>query len=119
MANTTNIEKELKEIKDAYVKLAECVERLQANLDAIIGSSKQAKGAKGSKASKGKLPTNSKLIEVKKLKLETGKDIEVHVYKNFVIVDGHKRKIYEFKKGKMFNYEGKNVYLKLNTPQAV
>lgn len=116
-----NIEAELLKVKEGYEKLTTEVEKLQKVIELLMERPRVAvadyKTPKAIK-SKKEIKQESKLIEVKKLDFD-GKEIEVYVYDTFVVVDGHKRKIYEVKKGNCFSYEGKTVYLKFNSLQAV
>lgn len=126
MANTVNNntnDAELKvineNIKTLYTKVAEMQESMATIFEALEELTKQKVKVKKDNIKKEVKPVEShKLVTIKKV-IINDREAEVNVYENFVVIEGHKRKIYDVKKGRLFTYEGKPVYLNFNSLQAV
>ena len=99
---------ELANVKSRYDKLEEMVMLMSNAVNTLL----DAKSSKGTKIRNIEKPVPEHgLIAVKKIDVD-GKEIEVYEYDTFVMIEGHRRKIYENKRGRMFSAAAGPVYLK-------
>jgi len=106
---------ELLELRANYLRLEQMVTSLVSSIAILVEDKNKINVKFDKKKLRLKIEGNSKagLVGVKKVVLD-GREVEVDEYETFAIIEGHKRKIYENKRGRLISYDGYPIYLSIN-----